>query len=125
MSVKQAILLALRLEEGSYTYQIVARTKLNSKQVSRRLSQMAQNSEIVRKADENGTYLYLLKAPLPPTSLAKTKTSLENEQIATLWHRVALLRRMRDRTIEEYHPLLNAVINDYELFLREKEDNDD
>lgn len=86
---------------------------------------MAQNSEIVRKADENGTYLYLLKAPLPPSSLAKTKTSLENEQIATLWHRVALLRRMRDRTIEEYHPLLNAVINDYELFLREKEDNDD
>lgn len=86
---------------------------------------MAQDSEIVRKADANGTYLYLLKEPLPPSSLAKTKTSLENEQIAVLWHRVALLKRMRDRTIEEYHPLLNAVINDYELFLREKEDNDE
>lgn len=124
MSTQQAILLALHVSEGSYTYQIVARTKLDSKQVSRKLSKMVKDEEIDRKTDDKGSFLYFLKSSNPPTILAKTQTILENDQVAAMWHRVAMLRRMRDRTIEEYHPLLNAVIRDYEFFLREKDENE-
>ena len=123
-STQQAILLALHVSEGSYTYQIVARTKLDSRTISRKLSKMVKESVIARQPDEKGLYLYFLKAALPSPSLAKPKTILENEQVTAMWHRVAMLRRMRDRTIEDYHALLNAVIRDYDFFLRPKDDDD-
>lgn len=43
---------------------------------------------------------------------------------AAMWERVRLLKRMRSRIIDEYHPLLDAVIADYEWMLR-KEDEDE
>jgi hypothetical protein len=34
------------------------------------------------------------------------------------WNRVIVLKRIRDRLMEEYHPVLNAVIADYESMLK-------
>lgn len=124
MSTQQAILLALQINEGAYTYQIVARTKLDSKTISRKLSKMVKDEEIARSPDERGSYLYFLKSSNPPQAVAKSSTILDNEHYAAMWHRVAMLKRMRERTIEEYHPLLTAVIRDYEVFLRQKEDDE-
>lgn len=124
MTTAQAILLALRVEEGSYTYQIVARSHLPSKRVSRMLSKMVQDDVIARAKDGNGAYLYFLKSSSPTPAAKHSVTILETKNIAAMWHRVAMLRRMRDKTIEEYHPLLNAVIRDYEIFLRTEENDD-
>lgn len=123
MSLQNDILLALSATEGSYTYQVVARTKLNSKQVSRALSKMTQAGDIYRQVATNGAYLYFLHITSTYPQLAKPPSILENVDKEAMWHRVAMLRRMRDRTIEEYHPLLNAVIRDYEIFLRRNDED--
>ena len=39
-----------------------------------------------------------------------------NHQVG--WNRVIVLKRIRDRLMEEYHPVLNAVIGDYEQMLK-------
>ena len=38
------------------------------------------------------------------------------------WNRIIVLRRLRDRLMEEYHPVLNAVIADYERMLKPTEE---
>lgn len=44
---------------------------------------------------------------------------------AAMWERVAAIKRMKLRLIEDFHPLLDAIVADYEWMLRKDEDDDD
>lgn len=123
VSTQQAILSALRADQGSYSYQVVSRTMLEKKLVSRKLGRMVKEGIIDRATDGNGAFLYFLKSESPPTFHATKKVrTLDAQSTAALWHRVSMLKRMRERTMDDYHPLLDAVIKDYVTYLRSEEE---
>lgn len=122
ISTQQAILMALRADVGTYAYKVAEKSGFSRKVISRKLSGMALEGKIRRESDGNGAYLYYLKSDSPPIFAKPARSTLDTQTIAALWHRVAMLRRMRERTIADYHPLLDAVIKDYETFLRREED---
>lgn len=127
MSYKWEIKNALREDRGSTTYQIAARTNLPSSVVSRALSKMYLAGEIER-GEVGGAALayfeYFKKADKPrkPVEKAHPASTFNKQDTESVKHRVVMLKRMRDRLIEEYHPLLNAVITDYESFLGVKKE---
>lgn len=122
VSSQQAILMALRADVGSYSYQVVARTGLERRLVSRKLSRMVINGEIGRMDDERGAYQYYLKSEDQAlTHHLQKATTLDTQNIAAMWHRLSMLKRMREKIIEDFHPLLDAVIKDYETFLHREE----
>lgn len=98
---------------------------LEKKKVSRKLGRMVKEGVIARVEDGNGAFLYFLKSDSPPTfhSMKKVR-SLDAQNTAALWHRVSMLRRMRERTMDDYHPLLDAVIKDYVTYLRSEEEDE-
>lgn len=125
VSTQKAILTALRADQGSYSYQVATKSGLEKRKVSRKLGRMVKEGLIARGEDGNGSFLYFLKSEIPlETQNMERLRNFDADNNAALWHRVSLLKRMRERTIEDYHPLLDAVIKDYVSYLRSVEDDD-
>ena len=54
----------------------------------------------------------------PPKPVVKECPYLVVHDVGIMWHRLALLKRLRERLIQDHHYLLDAVILDYERSLR-------
>lgn len=128
MSYKWTVKNALKADKGSTPYQIAARTGLPSSVVSRNLSKMFLDGEIDRVEAGNAAlsyFEYFLKKGPDPIPGVPEGSVLNRKDDDAVRHRVTMLKKMRDRLIEEYHPLLNAVISDYEWFLKPQNEPDD
>lgn len=121
MSYKWTIKNALKEDRGSTTYQVAARVNLPPSMVSKALSKMYLAGEIERVETGNPALAFfeykLKKSPVTVKIDAPQESTFHQQNYAAMAHRVVLLKKMRDRLIEEYHPLLNAVIADYEQFI--------
>lgn len=133
-SMAETVLRSLSTTEGSFVHQVVARTGLDRKQAARILSKLFGEEMLKREKDPLGFgYRYFLKYERigePEIPARRRSNDIEKEKRiafadeSKLWHRVTMLKRMRDKLIEEHHPLLNLVIADYEEFLRMRENDD-
>lgn len=134
-SKRDTVLNSLSETDGLRVSEIVRITGLDSATVSRQLLVLQKENKVWReniegKFDTNIYFRY------PPPKIVVNDVEIQSyarpagtsvfkyRDEAALWERVALIKRMKSRLIEEYHPLLDAVIADYELFLRKDDDDD-
>lgn len=134
-SKREAVYSALSEIDGLRVSEIVRVTGLDSATVSRQLLVLQKENKVYRenplgKFDTNTYYRY------PPPKIVVNDVEIQSYERpagtsvfkyrdeSAMWDRVALLKKMRARIIEEYHPLLDAVIADYEWMLRKDQDDD-
>lgn len=124
MSINSKVLAVLSATEGSFAHQVVSRTGIDAKQVNQCLSRLYQVGRVKRRREPDEIlFRYYLggseathKAePHVPRSHVTVYDSMTDSAIM---HKMSMLRKMRGRLIEEWHPLIDAVIQDYEWFLR-------
>lgn len=127
-SVRTRILLALDPDVGLSSYQVADKVGVNRKTVSRALSNLVKLGSAFNRPSPAGHASYFLnpKAKVIRNTAIVEKRP-ENELLAVasasvFWDRIARLRRMKERVIEEYHPLLDVVIHDYEVSIRAMEE---
>lgn len=121
---------ALSLEVGKTVEDIVHVTGFSYASVSKQLFLLKKEGKVGFNPDTtcyfklpqaqvvvNGVEIQSFERPAG-TSVFKYRDE------AAMWERVRLLKRMRERIIDDYHPLLDAVIADYEWMLRKDDDDD-
>lgn len=135
VSRRTAVLNVLSEVHGLRVSQIANVTGLDSATVSRQLLVLQKEKKVYRdnplgKFDTNLYFRY------PPPSVVVNDVEIQSHERpagtsvfkyrdeGAMWERVAGLKRMRARLIDEYHPLLDAVIADYEWMLRRDDDDD-
>lgn len=105
---------------GVYVNQLVESTGFTGKAVMQVLNNM-EHADLLRKEKMGEDfYKYFLRkqsdpAPIVPPTISFYLTSTQG------WHRIVMLKRLRDRLIEEHHYTLNVIIADYEKAMREFE----
>lgn len=114
--LKDRVLTVLIDQSGLYARVIAHRTNTGISTVETALHDLIKQERVFRKKDETGGIYryYLLEGCFDPTIPAQLKISPSVETL----HRLVMIKRLRNKLIEEHWPILDAVIKDYEFTLQ-------
>lgn len=132
---QRALIMKAIKPEGSYVFEIAAACGLEQRAVSKTLSNLVRVGSVIKVKVEGvdrifrylmspKTKLPSLRANVATVSFAEATQALLVVDQGGMWHRLAMLKRLREKLIEEHHPLLNAVIADYEFTLHAEDKED-
>ena len=118
--LRERILKVLIAQSGLFIHVIAQRVDADPKRVGQELRGLMADGAVFKRKEHQGTYFkyYLLEGYFEPA----TPVKLRIDESVEVLHRLTLLKRMRDRLINEHHYLLDAVIRDYENTLVEPDD---
>lgn len=110
--------------EGSCAFDIGAASEMSQTMVSKILYNLVSLG-VVLKVKEKGidrVFRYVLANASMVVAGEQTQWKHQTAKLLVtnagdMWHRLSMLKKLRDRLIEDHHPLLNAVIADYEYAL--------
>ena len=118
-TLKERILQVLLTQSGLFVHVIAKRADATVDDTSKVLRELERANGVFKRKEGKGSYYqyYLLEGYFEPP----TPVELRVPRTAETLHRLTLLKRMRERLICDHWYLLDAVIKDYEITLKESD----